>query len=103
QARLRAARVLLIGCGALGTHVADLLVRGGVGLLRLVDRDLVEWSNLQRQSLFDEEDARRQQPKALAAAERLRRINSHVTLEPCPVDVDAGNIESLLRIEESKI
>src|SRR5580658_5026930 len=81
QRRLAEARVLLIGCGALGSVLAELLVRAGVGFMRLVDRDLVELSNLQRQVLFDEQDARREAPKSVAAAERLRQINSTVTVE----------------------
>jgi molybdopterin/thiamine biosynthesis adenylyltransferase len=95
QARLAAARVLLVGCGALGTSVADLLVRAGVGFLRIVDRDVVELTNLQRQVLFDEADAADGTPKAVAAAKRLRAVNSAVTVEPVVADVDAGNVESL--------
>ena len=67
QERLRAARVLLVGCGALGSVIADYLVRAGVGELRVADRDIVEWTNLQRQVLFEEADARRGVPKAVAA------------------------------------
>ena len=78
QAKLAAARVLLVGCGALGGTVAEQLVRGGVGHLRLVDRDLVEWTNLQRQVLFDEADARGGVPKAVAAGRRLAAVNSAV-------------------------
>lgn len=95
QRRLADSRVLLVGCGALGTVIAEQLVRAGVGLLRVVDRDLVELSNLQRQVLFDEEDARQSLPKAVAAANRLRRINSQVTVEPIVADVNAGNVEEL--------
>src|SRR6516164_9104635 len=76
QARLGQARVLIVGCGALGSTVAELLARAGLGLLRIVDRDLVELSNLQRQVLFDESDAAAELPKAVAAAKRLRAINS---------------------------
>jgi adenylyltransferase/sulfurtransferase len=89
--------VLLIGCGALGSVIADQLTRAGVGLLRLVDRDLVEWTNLQRQVLFDESDARKAAPKAIAAAKRLRAVNSSIEIEAQAVDVDGGNIESLMR------
>ncbi len=95
QAALTRARVLLVGCGALGTHLADQLVRAGVGFLRIADRDVVEWTNLQRQVLFDEEDARRGWPKAAAAAERLARVNSEVTVEPRVADVDSANVEML--------
>ena len=82
QERLGVARVLLVGCGALGSVVAETLVRGGVGFLRLVDRDLVELSNLQRQFLFEERDAIERIPKSVAAAERLGRVNSTVVIEP---------------------
>ncbi|HET8631111.1 MAG TPA: ThiF family adenylyltransferase [Thermomicrobiales bacterium] len=96
QRRLGAARVLLVGCGALGTHVADTLARAGVGHLRVVDRDFIELNNLQRQILFDEEDLARGLPKALAAAEKLRRINSIIAVEPVVDDVNAGNIAALI-------
>jgi adenylyltransferase/sulfurtransferase len=76
QQRLRRSTVLIVGCGALGTHAADSLARAGVGTLVLVDRDIVEWSNLQRQILFTEQDARVGTPKAVAAAERLAAANS---------------------------
>src|SRR4051794_25566344 len=81
QERLSRARVLLGGCGALGTVLAELLVGAGVGLLRIVDRDVVELTNLQRQTLFDESDAAAETPKAIAAAERLRRVNSEIQIE----------------------
>lgn len=93
QQMLRDSRVLLVGCGALGTVIADQLVRAGVGFLRLVDRDLVELTNLQRQVLFDEQDARESLPKAIAAANRLRRVNSAIAIEPHAADLDASNIE----------
>jgi molybdopterin/thiamine biosynthesis adenylyltransferase len=92
QRRLRAARVLLCGCGALGTILADTLVRAGVGLLRIVDRDFVDLTNLQRQVLFDEQDVADHLPKAIVAATRLSRINSQVTLVPHVADVDWRNI-----------
>lgn len=95
QRALAASRVLLVGCGALGTHLADTLVRAGVGYLRVVDRDFVELHNLQRQVLFDEDDQARGIPKAIAAAEKLRRINSTVTIEPIVDDANAGNIAAL--------
>jgi molybdopterin-synthase adenylyltransferase len=81
QQRLAAATVLIVGCGALGTHAAEALARAGVGQLWLCDRDIVEWSNLQRQVLFTEVDAANGVPKAIAAAERLRAIHGgvHVT------------------------
>ena len=93
QAKLRDARVLLVGCGALGSSIADTLIRAGVGFLRIVDRDFLEVSNLQRQVLFDENDVEQMLPKAVAAAEHLRRINSTASIEPIVADVDAGNIE----------
>ncbi|HET9783497.1 MAG TPA: ThiF family adenylyltransferase [Terriglobales bacterium] len=96
QARLAAARVAIVGCGALGTAQADLLARAGVGRLRLIDRDYVEASNLQRQTLFDEEDARQGLPKAIAAQRRLRAVNSGVEVEAEVADVEPGNIEKLL-------
>lgn len=93
QRRLAERRVSLIGCGALGTVIADTLVRAGVGFLRIVDRDYVELNNLQRQVLFDERDVAEGMPKAVAAAEKLSRINSGVTVEPIVADVHAANIE----------
>ena len=96
QERIRAARVLVMGCGGLGGESASLLARAGVGFLRIVDRDVVELSNLQRQALFDEEDARACVPKAVAAARRLERVNSDVTVEPIVADIHAGNILGLL-------
>lgn len=95
QHRLARSRVLLVGCGALGSVIADQLVRAGVGMLRLADRDVVELTNLQRQVLFDEQDAREQTPKAIAAARRLDRINSSITIEPFVIDVHAANVEAL--------
>ena len=93
QRRLAAARALLCGCGALGSAIANSLVRAGVGTLRIVDRDFVELSNLQRQSLFDEADAAAGLPKAVAAADKLRQINSTVKIEPIVADLDSANIE----------
>jgi molybdopterin-synthase adenylyltransferase len=102
QKRLASSRVLLVGCGALGTVLADQLARGGVGQIRLVDRDIVELSNLQRQTLFDENDARVGIPKAIAAANRLRLANSHVNIEPIIADVDSDNIEQLIQLEDRR-
>src|ERR1044072_2485712 len=82
QARLAEARVVIIGCGALGAVQAEPLARAGVGRLTLVDRDFVEESNLQRQIMFEEADARERLPKAVAAARRLARVNSAVHVEP---------------------
>ena len=97
QAQLRDARVLLVGCGALGSTIADTLVRAGVGFLRIVDRDFLEISNLQRQVLFDENDVEQMLPKAVAAAQHLKRINSTAAIEPIVADVDAGNIEGFAK------
>jgi len=90
-------KVLLCGCGALGTVIADQLVRAGVGHLVIVDRDFVELSNLQRQVLYDEQDVEQRFPKSIAAANKLQKINSSITIEPVVADIDAGNIESLAR------
>ena len=95
QTRISQSRVLLCGCGALGSVIADTLVRAGVGHLRLVDRDFVEITNLQRQVLFDEDDIAAQLPKAIAAARKLERINRTVTIEPIVADVDYRNIRGL--------
>lgn len=95
QERLGAARVVLVGCGALGTVLANTLVRAGVGHLRICDRDFIEPDNLQRQVLFDEDDIAANLPKAQAAAAKLARINSAVTVEPVVADVNAGNVEHL--------
>lgn len=92
QRRLRQSSCLLIGCGALGSVQADILTRAGVGTIRIVDRDFVDPSNLQRQVLFDEQDVAAGIPKAVAAAHHLRRINSQVTVEPIVDDVYHANI-----------
>ncbi len=92
QQRLADSHVLLVGCGALGCVLADTLVRAGVGRLRIVDRDFVELSNLQRQILFDEQNVADHLPKVIAAERRLRRVNSEITIEPIVADVDWSNI-----------
>jgi molybdopterin/thiamine biosynthesis adenylyltransferase len=96
QRKLRVARVLIVGCGALGSAHAEALCRAGVGRLRIVDRDFVEFSNLQRQTMFTESDAERRLPKAIAAANHLRDINSEVEVEPHVTDVNYSNIEQLI-------
>src|SRR6185437_9269941 len=96
QSRMGASRVCLIGCGALGSHIADTLVRAGIGYLRIVDRDVPVQSNLQRQSLFDEQDVVDGIPKAIAAAKRLTAANSEVSVDPRVLDVNSSNIESLI-------
>src|ERR1044071_7771389 len=95
QQKLLASRVTLCGCGALGTVLANVLVRAGVGHLRLVDRDFIETHNLQRQVLFDEHDVAENLPKAEAAARKLNAINSSVHVEPVVTDVDRTNILEL--------
>lgn len=95
QARLREGRALVVGCGALGSVIAESLVRAGVGLVRIVDRDFVEITNLQRQVLYDEQDVAAQLPKAEAAARKLRIINSDVTVEPVVADLTSDNIGML--------
>jgi molybdopterin/thiamine biosynthesis adenylyltransferase len=95
QERIGASRVAIVGCGALGTVQAEILARAGVGLLRIIDRDVVELSNLQRQFLFSEADAREGTPKAVAAARRLAEINSEVTVEPLVADLSASNVVDL--------
>ncbi len=91
QERLRVARALVVGCGALGTHSAELLARAGIGSLRLVDRDVVEWSNLHRQGGFEESHAREGMPKAQALAGWLRRINSEVEVDARVTDFNFTN------------
>jgi molybdopterin/thiamine biosynthesis adenylyltransferase len=96
QERLLNSRVVIIGCGALGSAQAEALARAGVGNLRIVDRDFVEFSNLQRQTMFTESDARERLPKAIACANRIREINSDIVVEPEVADVNHSNIESLI-------
>lgn len=97
QERLRASSVTIVGCGALGTVLANNLCRAGVGRLVIADRDYIELNNLQRQILYDEDDVARHLPKAIAAAERLRHVNSDVKIEPLVEDINAEGIESLVR------
>src|SRR6267378_1369280 len=96
QRRLAEARVAMVGCGATGSAVASLLARSGVGTIRIIDRDYVEPSNLQRQTLFDESDARESLPKAVAAAQRIAAFNSQIVVEPRVADVTPDNVEGLL-------
>jgi adenylyltransferase/sulfurtransferase len=96
QRRLLDSHVTLCGCGALGTVLANVLVRAGVGHLRLVDRDFIETHNLQRQVLFDEHDVAENLPKAEAAARKLAAINSSVHVEPVVTDIDRTNILGLV-------
>src|SRR5438876_9353945 len=97
QRKLLASRALICGCGALGSVLANTLARAGVGHLRIVDRDFVEPSNLQRQVLFDESDVTNNLPKAEAAAIKLRQINSTINIEPVVADINRTNIEGLCK------
>jgi molybdopterin/thiamine biosynthesis adenylyltransferase len=96
QARLRQARVVVVGCGALGTVVSEMMVRAGVGAVTVIDRDFVEESNLQRQSLFDEQDVARGLPKAAAAEAHLRALNSDVEVRGVVTDLEPDNASALL-------
>ena len=96
QEKLSRSAVLLVGCGALGASHAEMLARAGVGRLRIVDRDFVEYTNLQRQTLFSEADADDRLPKAIAAKKRLAAINSEIEVEAIVADVNNSNVESLI-------
>src|SRR5690625_2431969 len=95
QERIENSTVLVVGVGALGTVICNHLVRAGVGRLRIIDRDYVEISNLQRQMLFDEEDVKKALPKAVAAKEKLGKINSNVTIEAITGNASVENIHEL--------
>ena len=97
QEALARSTVLVVGCGALGSTQAELMARAGIGRLILVDRDVLELHNLQRQLLFDEKDVRERLPKASAAARRLKAVNSEIAIEAVVADVTAANIEELVR------
>jgi len=97
QEKLTQSRVVIVGCGALGAAHAETLARAGVGFTRIVDRDFVEFSNLQRQTLFSESDAKSRLPKAIAAKNRLAQINSEVEIEAIVADVNYSNIEGLVK------
>jgi adenylyltransferase/sulfurtransferase len=96
QKKLGNSSVIIIGCGALGTIIATSLVRAGVGKIRIVDRDFIEYHNLQRQVLFDEEDIRNNLPKAIAAEQHLKKVNSSIEIEGVVADVNHANIERLI-------
>jgi molybdopterin-synthase adenylyltransferase len=96
QRRLATSRAAIVGCGATGSALASLLARSGVGSLRIIDRDYVEPSNLQRQSLFDEGDAAESLPKAIAAAKKIATFNSEIVVEPKVADLTPENVDSLL-------
>ncbi len=96
QDRICQARICIVGCGALGSFQAEALVRAGIGHLRLIDRDFVDYTNLQRQWLYDESDAADETPKAVAATRRLRLLNHDVHIDPMIQDLSASNAEELL-------
>jgi molybdopterin-synthase adenylyltransferase len=96
QQRLAESRAVIIGCGALGSAQAEALARAGVGHLRIVDRDFVETSNLQRQTMFTESDASERMPKAIAAANHIHTFNKEIVTEPEIADVNHSNIERLI-------
>jgi adenylyltransferase/sulfurtransferase len=96
QLKLAAARVVVVGCGATGSALISLLARAGVGTIRIVDRDYVELSNLQRQSLFDEADAAESLPKAIAAARKITALNSKILVDPQIADLTPANVDELL-------
>jgi adenylyltransferase/sulfurtransferase len=97
QKKLAAGRIALVGCGATGSALLGLLARAGVGYIRVIDRDYVEPSNLQRQTLFDEQDAADALPKAIAAARQVARFNSGIVIEPHVADLRPENVAELLR------
>jgi adenylyltransferase/sulfurtransferase len=96
QRRLTEARIAIVGCGATGSALASLLARAGVGMLRIIDRDYVEASNLQRQTLFDEADAAESLPKAIAAGRKIAAFNSAIGVEPQVNDLRPENVDELL-------
>jgi molybdopterin-synthase adenylyltransferase len=96
QRKLSTARIAIVGCGATGSAMISLLSRAGVGTLRIIDRDYVELSNLQRQVLFDEADATESLPKAIAAARKIKAFNSEIVVEPHAADLTPANVDGLL-------
>ena len=96
QKRLNRGSVVVVGCGALGSVIAGSLVRAGVGRIKIIDRDFVEESNLQRQMIFDEDDVKSDLPKAVAAERKLRKVNSSVVIDPVVADLNSDNIDELL-------
>lgn len=96
QRKIRRAAICIVGCGALGSFQAEALARAGIGRLRLIDRDYVDYTNLQRQWLYEETDAEHESPKAIAAAQRLRNLNSQVEIEPLVGDMTPSNAEELV-------
>ncbi len=96
QSKIRQASICIVGCGALGSFQAEALARAGIGRLRLIDRDYVDYTNLQRQWLYEETDAEHESPKAIAAAQRLRNVNSQVEIEALVSDMTPSNAEELV-------
>ncbi|CAM5460992.1 hypothetical protein BSAF29S_04194 [Bacillus safensis subsp. safensis] len=96
QKRLNDSKAIIIGAGALGTASAEMLVRAGVGSVTILDRDYIEWSNLQRQQLYTEQDVKDRLPKAVAAEKRLKQVNSDVHIKGIVIDVTAHNIDELV-------
>ncbi|MCM3773185.1 MULTISPECIES: molybdopterin-synthase adenylyltransferase MoeB [Priestia] len=103
QQQIRSKHVLVVGAGALGSASAEALVRAGIGKLTLVDRDYVEWSNLQRQQLYTEQDAQNKLPKAVAAKNRLRQINAEVKIEALVMDAQPANLENIVKTADAII
>jgi len=97
QQKLAESNAVIIGCGALGTVIATVLVRAGVGKVRIIDRDFIEYHNLQRQVLFDEGDIKNQLPKAIAAERHLRKVNSTIEIKGIVADINYTNIENLVQ------
>ena len=97
QKKLLNSRVLLVGCGALGAAHAEKLARAGVGRIRIVDRDFVEFTNLQRQTLYNEADAEQRLPKAIAARRRIAEINSEIEVEAIVADINRSNVEGFIK------
>ncbi|HNX22520.1 MAG TPA: ThiF family adenylyltransferase [Spirochaetota bacterium] len=97
QEMLGGSTVVIAGCGALGTSLANTMVRSGVGNVVIIDRDYIDYDNLPRQILFDEEDIRKGLPKSVAAAEKLRLVNSSVNITPVVADLTSSNIEELIK------
>ena len=95
QGLLGKSKVVIAGCGALGTSLANIMVRSGVGTVVIIDRDYIDYDNLPRQILFDEDDIRKGLPKSVAAAEKLRLVNSEITITPVVADLTSSNIEEL--------
>ena len=96
QERIQNKHVLIIGAGALGSASAEMLVRSGVGTITIIDRDYVEWSNLQRQQLYSEEDVKDALPKAIAAKKRLEKINSTVQIHAHVMDAQPENLQEVM-------